>query len=91
MSNQINMQQLLYNMAKTDASDLHLKVGMPPIFRIGSELRVPAGLPALSAEDTMRLVMEIMPASRVQQFEKAGDVDFSTFKYVDNPEKRGGT
>ena len=86
MAHQINMQQLLYNMAKTDASDLHLKVGMPPIFRIGSELRVPQGLPKLSADDTMRLVTEIMPENRMEQFNKMGDVDFSTFRYVDNPD-----
>ncbi len=86
MSQQVNMQKLLYNMAKTDASDLHLKVGMPPIFRIGSELRVPQGLPSLTAEDTMRLVTEIMPEARMQHFLEHGDVDFSAFRYVESPD-----
>jgi len=76
------MQQLLFNMRKTEASDLHLKVGLPPIYRIAGELRVPPGLGLMTAEDTDRLMSEIMPPAIKQRFLDKGDVDFSTFIYV---------
>lgn len=82
MAQKITMQQLLYNMRKTEASDLHLKVGLPPIYRIAGELRSPPGLAELSAEDTDRLMTEIMSPVLKQRFIDQGDVDFSTFLYV---------
>jgi len=74
------MWKLLYNMRKTDASDLHIKVGMPPVYRIGGELRSPAGMEPLTVEDTKRLISEIMPPAQRHQFEQQGDLDFSTFQ-----------
>ncbi len=82
MAAKVTMQQLLYNMRKTEASDLHLKVGLPPIYRIAGELRIPPGLAVLSGEDTERLMSEIMPPTMKQRFIDKGDVDFSTFLYV---------
>jgi len=61
------MRQLLYNMRKAEASDLHLKVGMPPVYRIAGELRTPQGVGPLTAEDTDRLMSEIIaPALRAR-------------------------
>ena len=82
MAQKITMQQLLYNMRKTEASDLHLKVGLPPIYRIAGDLRTPPGLAELSAEDTDRLMTEIMTPALKQRFIDQGDVDFSTFLHV---------
>lgn len=75
---QVSMKQLLFNMGRYDASDLHIKVGMPPVFRIGGELRA-LGLPPLSEQDTDRLMGEIIPPGLRERFDKAGDLDFSTF------------
>ncbi|MEQ9617005.1 MAG: PilT/PilU family type 4a pilus ATPase [Phycisphaerales bacterium] len=81
MSNdKITMWKLLYNMRKTDASDLHIKVGQPPVFRIGGELRSPQGMNPLSVDDTKRLISEILPPQMRHKFEETGDVDFSTFQ-----------
>jgi twitching motility protein PilT len=74
---QLSIKQLLFNMGQYDASDLHLKVGLPPTFRIGSELK-PLGLPPLTAEDTDRMISEIMPPGLRERFDKEGDLDFST-------------
>lgn len=77
------MRQLLYNMRKVEASDLHLKVGVPPIFRVAGELRLPQGLAPLTAEDTESLLSEIIPPSLRERYDKTGDLDFSTFQDTD--------
>jgi len=74
----ISIKQLLYNMCRQNASDLHLKVGLPPVFRISGEIR-PLGLPPLSEQDTERLIMELMPSGLKERYDKTGDVDFSSF------------
>lgn len=79
------MKQLLYNMRKVEASDLHLKVGMPPVYRVAGELRTPAGLSPLTAEDTDHLLSEIIPPNLRQKYDQTGDLDFSTFQDVDVP------
>lgn len=79
MARTVTMHQLLSNMAKTEASDLHMKVGMPPVFRIGGTLRVPHGLGPMSAEDTERLLKEIIPAEKLDFFTRTGNLDFSTY------------
>jgi twitching motility protein PilT len=74
----ISIKQLLFNMCQYEASDLHLKVGMPPVFRINGELK-PLGLPPLTEQDTERLIMEIMPPNKRERFDETGDLDFSSF------------
>lgn len=86
MAAKVTMRQLLYNMRKVDASDLHLKVGMPPVYRVHGELRVPQGLGPMSGEDTDRLLTEIIPPSLRSRFDQTGDLDFSTFQDTETPE-----
>ncbi|MCA9294092.1 MAG: PilT/PilU family type 4a pilus ATPase [Phycisphaerales bacterium] len=90
MAKPLTMHDLLRNMRVTSASDLHLKVGMPPIFRIKGELRMPQGMSALSADDTKRLLREIIPDGMEQRVEESGDLDFSTFHKTEdgNPDAR---
>jgi twitching motility protein PilT len=85
MAVRVTMHQLLYNMRKTNASDLHLKVGLPPIFRVSGELRMPPQIAPLAPEDTERLLREIIPPGMFPKFEAQGDLDFSTFVDTDDP------
>ncbi|MFG0274154.1 MAG: hypothetical protein ACF8QF_03770, partial [Phycisphaerales bacterium] len=78
MYQHVSIKQLLFNMGQYGASDLHLKVGLPPIFRIGGDLK-PLGLPPLSADDTKRMIAEIMPPDLMERYENQGDIDFSTY------------
>lgn len=80
------IETLLWNMKKFDASDLHIKVGLPPVFRVGGELRHAQGLDPLTAEDTESMLRQIMPESMVEQFEANGDLDFSYFMETDEQE-----
>ena len=86
----IKMRHLLYNMRKTDASDLHLKVGLPPIFRIGGHLQSPPGMEPLTGEDTERLLSEIIPPALRHRYDENGDLDFSTYQLVTSPGDSGG-
>jgi twitching motility protein PilT len=79
------MKALLYNMRKVQASDLHLKVGMPPIYRIAGDLHSPQGLAPLTPEDTERLLAEIIPPALRERYDRTGDLDFSTFQEIDDP------
>lgn len=83
MTPNVSMRQLLYNMRKTGASDLHLKVGLPPYYRINAELVTPPNLSELTAECTERLLKEIIPEGLVEQYEANGDLDFATFQEVE--------
>ena len=85
MAVRVTMHQLLFNMRKTNASDLHLKIGLPPVFRVAGELRMPPQVPPLTAEDTERLCKEIIPANLLPRFDERGDLDFSTFVDTDDP------
>lgn len=78
MAHYISIKQLLFNMCQYDASDLHLKVGMPPVFRINGDLRA-LGLPPLTEQDTDRLLSEIIPPGMRDRYDRSGDLDFSTF------------
>jgi len=67
---------LLRYMIKINASDLHLKVGSPPMYRVDGKL-YPAQHPSLKSEDTMTLMEQITPDPKRVQFDTVGAADFS--------------
>lgn len=69
---------LLESMGKLDASDLHLKTGIPPTFRIGGHLRK-TDIPILEpgAGDIERLMRPIIPERRFSIYEEKGSLDFA--------------
>jgi twitching motility protein PilT len=58
------------------ASDLHLKVGIPPTFRINGVLRTIAGEP-LTEEEADHLLDPVIPESLKPRFEQTGNLDFA--------------
>ncbi|MCG3137040.1 MAG: Twitching mobility protein [Phycisphaerae bacterium] len=71
------MQQLLNGMAQFDASDLHLKVGFQPYYRVAGTLRkIDAGL-LDSSEYVEAMLNPLVPRSRRHEYEERGDLDFS--------------
>jgi twitching motility protein PilT len=70
-----SIQSLLKGLVKHKASDLHVKVGRPPLYRINGKL-LPAKLPALSAEDVQRLAYSTMTSKQVKEFEENLQIDF---------------
>ena len=67
----------LFHLLHTNlGSDLHLSAGSPPVLRIyGDLVRVDA--PAVSSEELMAVLREMVPMERVQAFEQTGDLDFA--------------
>ncbi|ASS74935.1 type IV pili twitching motility protein PilT [Tumebacillus algifaecis] len=59
------------------ASDLHLTVGAPPMFRVDGELRPLAGRERLSAEDTYVFVHELVSQQMLENLMARGECDFS--------------
>ncbi|MBN2561161.1 MAG: PilT/PilU family type 4a pilus ATPase [Phycisphaerae bacterium] len=77
MSDDMAMKRLLGAMKGLGASDLHLKVGMPPYYRVGGHLRSAKGAP-LTGEQIDEIITPIIPEGRRAHYEENGDLDFST-------------
>lgn len=58
------------------ASDVHLSVGLPPIYRIdGKLIRTDYG--QLEAKQIQRMIYDILTSDQIQWFEKTRELDFS--------------
>ena len=72
---QMHIDRLLETTIKRDASDLHLRVGRPPVLRISGHLRDLA-TKSLEPEDTMALMKAITPERSQQELQETGSTDF---------------
>ncbi len=70
------IEKLFRAAIKAEASDIHLKVGMPPIMRISSKLRHTTG-EAMTEQKIEDLVFEIMTDKQKQFFFENGALDFA--------------
>jgi len=71
------MDALLEEVIKRDATDLHLSVGRPPIFRIDGSLNIMEGREPMSPERAHDLIMSLMNKEQLAKFEANKDVDLS--------------
>jgi twitching motility protein PilT len=62
---------------KARASDIHIKPGLPPIYRIDGALRPLPKAERMGAEDTRRMAFGIMNEARQQHFERHHEVDMA--------------
>ncbi len=72
----MNITDLFQAMAKHNASDLHLKVGQPPVFRISSELVRMKSEP-LTAALIQELTDPLLNAKQRRDLEERGYADFA--------------
>ena len=70
------LSDLLRTLVKSGSSDLHLRVGEPPIFRTDGEIRRQPGAP-VSADQLALLLLAIMPERNRGEWNEAGDADFA--------------
>src|SRR5947209_1950674 len=68
--------QLFRMVMKHEASDLHLKVGQPPMMRLRGDIRRMEMRP-LTQEDMERLLLPILTAKQRRILDEEGGVDFS--------------
>jgi twitching motility protein PilT len=71
-----NFKAILQRMVQQGASDLHLKVGRPPMLRINGELSS-VDLPPLRPEDLKVLAEQIMTPRQVKEFAEHREADFA--------------
>ena len=72
----IQVKSILQEMIERDASDLHLKVGVPPTVRIdGTLVRLDFDPP--SPQDMADVVQHVLTPAQREQFETTREVDFA--------------
>jgi len=68
--------KLLRGLVESSSSDLHLRVGEPPLFRTHGEIKRQSGS-GLSVNDLELLVLSIMPERNRGEWKETGDTDFA--------------
>ena len=71
----LKIDELLRIATGHGASDLHLKVGVFPVMRIGGELHPIADAPRLKPEDTLDMAFTMMSNRQKQRFKEVSEVD----------------
>src|SRR5215211_8158546 len=72
-----NLDDLIGLLVREGGSDLHLKVGSPPVTRVRGLLTRVEGYGVLDLPDTEAFLREIIPETLVEEFERVGEADFS--------------
>lgn len=72
----IKLRDLLEQMVKMGASDLHLTVGSPPVVRIDGKLQR-IGQELLTSEETKKLCYSMLSEKQKLKFEQNSELDFS--------------
>ncbi|UCD18544.1 MAG: type IV pilus twitching motility protein PilT [Candidatus Zixiibacteriota bacterium] len=72
----VSLRELLEEMVKMEASDLHLTVGTPPVVRVDGKL-VRTQHDMLTADDTKKLAYSIMNEKQRLKFETSSELDLS--------------
>lgn len=76
MDSSTGLEELLEKLVSIGGSDLHLKVGSPPSFRIDGVLH-PAELTPLSSDDTHSLLLSLLPDRFRDGIAELTDIDFA--------------
>jgi twitching motility protein PilT len=71
------MDRVLGAARQLGASDVHLKAGLPPIFRIKGELRTVRDVPPLTREAIATFAVHMMNERQRREFEDTMDVDLA--------------
>ena len=71
------IDKLLSSMRQLEASDLHLKVGYPPYYRITGSLRKVDMPPLPDSAYIEAMLTDLVPEAKRREYEQRGDLDFS--------------
>jgi len=72
-----DVDELLRFAVEKGASDIHITVGVPPIFRINGQLVKITDIDRLMPDDTSVIVESIMTDAVLKTYKEKGEVDFS--------------
>jgi twitching motility protein PilT len=73
----IEINELLKEAYQKKASDLHIKVGSPPILRVFGELLPMREYPRITQEDAVKIAFSVMNPSQRELFKRRQDIDFA--------------
>lgn len=72
----LNIQSLLQQAYDEKASDLHVTLGIPPVYRVNGQLKQ-YGNVSVTAEMITQMLKDIVPAYKATEFEEKGETDFN--------------
>lgn len=78
----LEVDKIFKALVKLEGSDLHLKVGQPPMVRVKGDLR-PLNRPPIDNEEMVRLLVPMMDDRNLAIFEREGGADFAYIVDVD--------
>lgn len=73
----MELNDILGMAIKANASDVHLKVGLPPVYRIDGSLRPLPKAPRLAPEDIRKMAYAMMSEKQRNKFETTNEVDLA--------------
>lgn len=76
MMNKFSIDALLKRAFEEKASDLHITVGIPPVYRINGRLEQ-YGEVIIEPSDVKEMVKAILPKHKVDEYEDKGETDFN--------------
>jgi twitching motility protein PilT len=76
VATKIDMQYLVKALIKYNASDLHLKVGRPPLYRINGKL-ITAKMPELDQERAESIIFGVLSSKQISELETKRHIDLS--------------
>lgn len=79
---ELEVDKIFRALVKLQGSDLHMKVGQPPIVRVHGDLRA-LNRPAIENEEMVRLLVPMMDDRARRIFEEEGGADFAYVVEVD--------
>ncbi len=72
----LDLDNLLRESVRLEASDVHIKVGSPPFFRVDGHLR-PWDCDEVTPADTERIAFALLPKARADEFLEHHEADFA--------------
>lgn len=72
----MELKDLLTKVIKSNASDLHLKAGIPPVYRIDGKLDTVTA-ESLAPDDLKRFALQLMNRRQAENFDKQKELDFA--------------
>jgi twitching motility protein PilT len=71
------VQEMLRKLVSSGSSDLHLRVGEPPVIRLSGEMKRLEGYEPLTVDEMNALLFSIMPERNKKEFTETNDTDFA--------------
>lgn len=72
----MELKELLSKVVKDNASDLHLKAGIPPVFRIDGNLTTLRSK-SLTPDDLKKFTLQLMNRRQAESFDRSKELDFA--------------